>query len=294
MIDLANYMNVTKTHHRTSSGRDTSIFTSIHWSLPFLIILLPLLLSSCASMQPAHLEVFAAASLTESFTEIGATFETANPGMHVRLNLAGSQVLAQQIVQGARADVFASANPQQMAVVIESGRAATDQVLTFATNSLVVALPGGNPAGIQTLADLARPGVRLVLAAEAVPAGRYAAEFLTLAAGDPTLGPDFSAGARRNIVSYEENVRVVLTKVILGEADAGIVYRSDVSGAGDESLGMIPIPEALNPPVVYQIEALPDSVHPEAAHQFLEFVLSDAGAEILRRYGLRPVLAGGG
>jgi molybdate transport system substrate-binding protein len=293
MINLMNYLNVTWTPRRTSSGRQISVLFK-HWSLPFLLILLPLFLSSCASKRPAHLEVFAAASLTEAFTEIGATFETANPGMHVRLNLAGSQVLAQQIVQGARADVFASANPQQMAVVIESGRVTADQVFTFATNSLVVALPGGNPAGIQTLLDLAKPGVRLLLAAEAVPAGRYAAEFLTLAEHDPALGPDFSAAARRNIVSYEENVRVVLTKVILGEADAGIVYRSDVSGAGDESLGMIPIPEALNPPVAYQIADLSDTNQPGVARQFLEFVLSDAGSEILRRYGLTPTRAGGG
>lgn len=231
------------------------------------------------------LTVFAAASLTEAFTELGTHFEAAHPGMTVTFNFAGSQQLAQQLGQGAPGDVFASANAQQMALVVENGRIAPDAPVTFARNRLVVIFPTDNPADLQALPDLAWPGVRLVLAEAAVPVGRYTLDFLDKAAADATLGPAFHDGVLANVVSYEQNVRTVFTKVALGEADAGIVYSSDVVGTGSEAVAQIAIPDELNVSATYPIAPLADAQRPFLAQQFIDFVLSDEGQAILASYG---------
>ena len=175
--------------------------------------------------------VFAAASLTEPFGEIGKSFEAAHPGVTVVYNFAGSQQLAQQINAGAPADVFASANKKQMGATIDAGSVISGTQQIFARNRLVVIYPKDNPAGLKDLNDLANPGLKLVLAAKEVPVGQYTLDFLDKAAADPALGTTFKDAVLKNVVSYEDNVKNVLTKVALGEADAGIVYLSDISGA---------------------------------------------------------------
>ena len=159
-------------------------------------------------------------------------FEADHPGVTAVFNFAGSQQLAQQINEGAPADVFASANKKQMDVVIEAGGIVSGTQQTFAKNRLVVIFPKDNPAGLAELKDLANPDSKLVLAAKEVPVGQYSLDFLDKAVADTAFGATFKDDVLKNVVSYEDNVKAVLTKVALGEADAGIVYLSDISGAG--------------------------------------------------------------
>ena len=232
---------------------------------------------------------FAAASLTESFTDIGAAFQQSRAGSQILFNFAGSQQLAHQISGGAPGHVFASANLVQMQEAIASNRVDATAPQPFAGNRLVVIIPADNPAQITTLQDLARPGVRLVLAAEQVPAGRYALDFLDSAATIAQFGPEYRSRVLANVASYELNVRAVLTKVALGEADAGIVYDSDVSGAQSSELGHIEIPDALNTIARYYIAPILDGDDETLARDFIDYVLSEEGQAILRRHGFKPL-----
>jgi molybdate transport system substrate-binding protein len=235
------------------------------------------------------LTVFAAASLVEPFRELGDHFTDEHPGVQVVFSFAGSQQLAGQLYQGAPADVYASANPRQMEVVISAGRVSPADVRTFAHNRLVLVYPANNPAGVLSLEDLAKPGLRLVLAAPEVPAGQYAQSFLQKASLEGALGTSYGSQVRANVVSYEENVRAVLTKVRLGEADAGIVYASDVVGEGSESLGVLTLPESLDVLGSYMIAPLISPSDRSSAERFIDLVLSPAGQAVLARWGLIPV-----
>ena len=238
-----------------------------------------------ADSDEGALTVFAAASLSDVFEAMGREFEAAHPGVRVVFSFAGSQQLAQQLAQGAPGDVFASADERQMGAVVESGRIEAGAAQTFARNRLAAVVAPGNPAGVEALADLARPGVRIALADAAVPAGRYALAFLDRAAEDDALGTAFREGVLANVVSYEQNVRTVLTKVALGEADAGIVYVSDAAAADVE---VVTIPEGLNPVARYPIAPLRDAERPALAGAFVDYVLSEEGQGILAAYGFLP------
>ncbi|HEY3289367.1 MAG TPA: molybdate ABC transporter substrate-binding protein [Anaerolineae bacterium] len=255
------------------------------------LVVLGLVLAACnpttAATRPAAstLKVFAAASLQDAFTEIGQTFEANNPGISVRFNYAGSQQLAQQISQGAPADVFASANALQMKAAVASGRIVSDTDRVFARNRLVVIVPGDNRAGLHTLQDLAKPALKIALAAKEVPAGQYALDFLTKTQSDASFSPGYRDAVLKNVVSYEENVRSVLSKVMLGEVDAGIVYTTDAAGSPAGKIGQIEIPDALNSVAAYPIAVLKDSTNATAARAFVDFVLSDKGQQLLAKYG---------
>jgi len=236
----------------------------------------------------ATLTVFAAASLTEAFTELGKQFEADYPGATVVFNLAGSQALSAQLGEGAPADVFASANTKEMANAITAKRVADGSQQTFVRNKLVVIYPTDNPAGLATLQDLAKPGLKLVLAAAEVPVGRYSVEFLDKAVQDAALGAAFKDGVLKNVVSYEDNVKSVLTKVVLGEADAGIVYLTDISLDNAAKVGRIEIPDALNAVATYPIAVVSDTAQPELARAFVDMVLSDQGQATLAKYGFLP------
>jgi len=240
---------------------------------------------------PVGLTVFAAASLTDAFKEAQTKFQAAHPGVTISYNFAGSDTLATQITQGAPADVFASANTTQMNVAVKGGQVAAASVQTFAHNRLVVIYPKANPAHIQALQDLAKPGLKLDLAAQTVPVGQYAVDFLTKASADPAFGPDFKAKTLKNVVSYETDVKSVLAKVGLGEADAGIVYTTDAATrAGD--VGTIVIPDALNSIAVYPIAPVASSAHADVARQFVDYVASADGQAILAKYGFLPGSSG--
>ena len=250
-----------------------------------------LLLSAACTARPAAprtLTVLAAASLTGPFTELGLQFEAGHPDVKIAFNFAGSQQLAQQLALGAPADVFASASQKYMDAVLTSGRVAGGGDAAFANNRLVVIYPAANPAGLQKLQDLARPGLKLVLAAQGVPAGQYSLDFLDKAAHDPAFGAAYKEDVLKNVVSYEENVKAVLAKVSLAEADAGIVYLSDISQEAANQIGRLDIPHALNVIAAYPIAVISDSQNPDLAQAFVDLVLSPQGQAVLEKYNFIP------
>jgi molybdate transport system substrate-binding protein len=214
--------------------------------------------------------VFAAASLTETFDALAMDFESAHPAVDVVLNYGGSSGLATQITEGAPADVFAAAGESTMKTVTDAGDAADASI--FTTNTLEIAVPPGNPAGITGLADLADPSKTIALCDPAVPCGA-AAQTLMQQAG-LEAAPD----------TLEEDVKAVLTKVELGEADAGLVYVTDVVAAGDKVDGVV-VPEAADVINRYPIAVLSSAPNPDAAQAWVDFILSDDGQQALANAG---------
>ncbi len=228
--------------------------------------------------------IFAAASLTDAFTEVETTLEAANPGLDIVNNFAGSQALVTQLTEGAPADVAAFASNTAMSNAIEAGTV-TAEPQTFVENLLTVVVPADNPAGISSAADLAKPGIKLVLAQEEVPVGGYSRESIcNMAADTATYGDDFVANVAGNVVSEEDNVRAVLSKVALGEADAGIVYTSDVT----DDVVAIAIPETVNEIATYPIAPVAAG-NQDAAAAYISYILSPDGQAILESYGFIPV-----
>ena len=241
------------------------------------LVVVATLLAACgrsaggSSGSSGELKVFAAASLTAAFTKLGGDFTAANGGTRVTFNFAGSQALATQIRQGAPADLFASADTTIMGKV-------KDLVGTpknFASNLLAIVVEKGNPKGVRGLDDLASSDLKVVLAAEEVPAGRYARQILD------------KAGVSVTPVSQEDNVKAVVTKVSLGEADAGIVYVTDVTAGGDQVQG-VDIPRDQNVLATYPIATVKASNNADKAQRFVDLVLSAQGQQVLKRYGFLP------
>lgn len=237
-----------------------------------------------------ELIVFAAASLTDAFEAIAEAYEAEYPDVQILFNFGGSSTLAAQIVQGAPADVFASANPQQMQVVIEAERIA-DEPIIFAQNALVLVVPADNPAEIESVSDLGHAGVALVLAAPDVPIRAYADVVFDRLADDPDFGEGYREAVLANLVSEEPNVRQVMAKIALGEADAGIVYASDVTPDLADAVQVIDIPDEINVVATYPIALMDDTPRPERAQHFVNFVVSQAGQAILNEWGFRSILA---
>jgi len=223
----------------------------------------------------SEITVLAAASLTAAFTKIGADFGRANPDVTVRFSFGPSDGLATQVAEGAPADVFAPASPKYMDQVQSDGPGVTGRA-DFARNELAVIVPSDNPAGIASLADLARPGVKLVLAAVGVPAGDYAREILANAG--------IQKQALANLVSNEEDVKGVVQKVLLGEADAGIVYRTDLTPDIAAKVREIVIPDGVNVFATYPIAVIDGSGHADAAEAFVRYV-TGPGQATLRSFG---------
>lgn len=233
------------------------------------------------------LHVFAAASLAEAFEEIASEFERAHPGTRVRLNLAGSQQLATQIEQGASADVFASADLHWMEYLEERARI-EGRPAVFARNRLVVIVPNTNPARIGRLQDLSRPGVKVVLGAEAVPVGKYSRDVLRNLSRATGFDAGFARRVLANVVSEEENVKSVVGKVQLGEADAGLCYRSDVTRGVSRYVRVLAFPDSVNVLASYPIAVLRDTPRAALAREFVALVVSARGQSVLERRGLIP------
>lgn len=234
---------------------------------------------------PRTLTIFAASSLTDAFAEIGRNFETANPGVTVTLNFAGSQALRTQIEQGAPADVFASASGKEMDALVTGKFVTEGTPKIFLTNKLVVILPSNNPASLEKLEDLIKPGIKLVLAAEEVPVGNYARQALDKMNG--SFGIDFKDKVLANVVSNEDNVKQVVAKVQLGEADAGIVYTSDAIAAPE--LKTIEVISELNVIAKYPVAPLVQSFNADLAKAFTNYVLSPDGQVVLQKWGFSPI-----
>jgi len=235
----------------------------------------------CALLAVAQLTVFAASSLRDAFQDLGRNLEQQHPGTSVSFNFAGSQELRTQVEHGARADVFASADPRTLRALAGAGLALEPQV--FARNEPVIVIPAGNPAGIHSLADLPRAR-RLVVGAPEVPIGEYTVRILE--AASRRYGPAFGAAVESRVASRELNVRQVLAKVALGEADAAIVYRTDAL-ASRGAVEVISIPPELNVVAEYPIAVLRGAPQAGLARAFVELVLSSAGRAVLARHGFQ-------
>lgn len=231
-----------------------------------------------------ELIVFAASSLTDAFTEIGTEFEAANPGITVTFNFASSSDLATQIIEGAPADVFASANEKQMQNV-DTAEGLGSTPIAFLTNRLVVIFPADNPGQIRALNDLGNDNRRLVLAGPDVPIRLYSDEVIAKLDANEGFEPGFAERVYANLVSEEDNVRQVAAKVALGEADAGIVYNSDITPDIADEVGRLDIPDEFNVVAVYPIAVGPFATHPEESEIFIDFVLSETGQSILQKWG---------
>lgn len=241
-----------------------------------------------AAHQPKRqLTVFAAASLSDAFNEISRNLDKSQ-GIDIDFNFAGSQALASQIEQGAAADLFASADMRWMEYLRERSLVSPGDTV-FCHNRLVVVVPKANPARIKSLQDLERAGVKVVLAAQVVPVGEYSRECLHNLSHKPEFGDDFATRVLHNVVSEEENVKSVLSKVQLNEADAGIVYFSDVTPAVARLVKVFEIPADANVLASYPIARLPHANHPAEADVFLAYLLSSEGQAILVKNGLLPV-----
>jgi molybdate transport system substrate-binding protein len=239
--------------------------------------------SGAGGPQTQRLTVGAAASLSHVFPQIGAAFEDERGGVAVQFSFAGTDAIVAQIEQGAPVDVFAGASASYGEGLASKGL--IDTPTPFCTNGLVLVLPPHNPAGISSLQDLSGAGVTLVIGAPTVPIGAYTRRVLE--ALDGIYGPDYSSQVLANVVSNEDNVEGVITKVRLGEADAGFVYVTDAGSAGD-AVKTLELPSGAQATAVYPIAVVRASRIAPTAHEFVEFVTGPRGRQLLRAAGFGP------
>jgi molybdate transport system substrate-binding protein len=235
--------------------------------------------------QGGTLTILAASSLTDAFGELGNTFEEQHQGVEVKQSFGASSDLLAQIQQGAPADVFASAAEEEMDTAKKDGLVSgTPQV--FVKNREVIMVPRDNPANINSLEDMARPDIKLVLAANDVPAADYALEILGKA--DKEYGPDFKKDVLSNVVSREVDVRASVNRVVVGDADATFGYASDYTPDIRDKVKVIPIPPDLNIIATYPIASLKDAKDPELAKEWVDLVTSEEGQKVLEKWNFEP------
>jgi molybdate transport system substrate-binding protein len=255
------------------------------------ILLIAIIFSGCMGEQAqlkshkTELTVFAAASLSGVMTEISRDYESSHPGVQIVSNFDGSQALRTQIEQGAYADVFLSANTKQLNALRDQGLLKNDTIGLFAKNKLIVITPISNPAHITTLKDLSRPNIRLVIGVKDVPVGDYARQILKKMANDTAYGTAYEEAVLNNVMSEETAVTSVVAKVQLDEADAGIVYQTDITPNNRDKFFMIPIPDEYNVIAEYPAGVLQISDNTDEALRFITYLKSGQGRSILIKYG---------
>lgn len=256
----------------------------------FLSVLAALLLVASLGFaeETRELTVFTAASLTGAFGEIGQAYMN-ETNISVAFNFDGSQALRTQIENGAYADIFASANKKQMNAVKADGLMNNSSVIIFTNNKLSLIVPKSNPGKISDLADLAKPGLKIVIGTKDVPVGDYAMQIISKLANDSTYGEGYKEKVLANIISQETNVNYVVTKVALGEADVGFAYISDVTEDLASKIDKVEIPDEYNIIAEYPIGILEDSKYTSESRKFIELVTSSEGKAILEKYGFAPV-----
>ncbi len=242
-----------------------------------------------AAQPTGEITVFAAASLTDAFKEMADRFQQENPSTSLTFNFGGSNTLRAQLDQGASVDVFASADQTQMDMASQNGDLSGDPHV-FAHNLLTIITPTDNPKGVQGVCDLAQPGLAFVTAQQAVPVGGYTIQMLQMASTPDQCGPDFRATVTANTVSQESDVRQLVSKVQLGEADAGVSYLTDVTPQVRDHINEVAIPDNLNIVATYPI-ATANGANAEGGQAFMSYVLSEPGQAILAKWGFLP--AGG-
>ena len=253
-------------------------------------VLLAMLVLSPAGLavETDELTVFAAASLTGAFGEIGQIYEN-ETNMSVAFNFDGSQSLRTQIENGAYADVLALANNKQMNALKKSGLMNNSSIDIFTRNKIALIIPRDNPAGIKKLSDLAKPGLKIVIGTRDVPVGDYALQIIDKLANDSAYGPDYREKVMDNVISQEMTVSYIVTKVALGEADVGFAYVSDVTRDLASRVDKIEIPDEYNVVAEYPIGLLEDCRYPVQARKFIDLVMSDEARAVLEKYGFVPV-----
>jgi len=260
-----------------------------------LLVIAGLLVAGCtttpAAPEETTLTVFTAASLTGAFTDIGKAYEAQNENVKVDFVFDGSQTLRTQIEQGANVDIFVSASTKHMKALQDSGFMDNSTVAPFLGNSLALIVPVDNPAGIASLADLNKTGVKLVIGTKDVPFGDYTRQMLDKMAADPAYGQAYKDAVMANVVSEETAVSSVVPKLALGEADAAIVYKSDVSKDDLTKVTRIDIPAAYNVVATYPLGILAESPSKTEAASFIAFVRGPDGSAILTDYGFDPIPA---
>jgi molybdate transport system substrate-binding protein len=242
-----------------------------------------LLLTLVVPAGATELSVFAASSLTEVLREVARSYEKAHSDTHIRLNFAGSQTLATQIEQGAPADLFISANQMVMERLQNQGLVEPPHPLL--SNQLALAVRRDLRPALTSYQDLARPGLLLVIGNRQVPVGRYTRQLLTALAADPTCGPTLVGQIEGNVVSEENQVKAIVTKLLLGEADAGVVYRSDLVGSAARRLAAIPLPAQHLPKISYPLARVRGSSGKTQA--FINYLFGKPAQRVFARYGLR-------
>ena len=275
------HFSAPSSRRRSTSGRPVAFLAAV------CAVIAALVLAACSSSTTTSapgssssgklsgtVTVFAATSLTDAFNQIGAAFEKANPGVTVKFNYQGSSSLATSINQGAPADVFASAAPTNMKTVTDAGNAVGTPKI-FASNTGEILVESGNPKKITSVKDLANPAIKVVVCAPEVPCGAVAQEIFK------------NAGVTVKPVSEETNVGGVVTKVTLGEADAGIVYVTDAKENASKATG-VPIPASQNATTEYPIVQVKDAPNAKAADAFISYVLGPDGQKVLASFGFMP------
>jgi molybdate transport system substrate-binding protein len=235
--------------------------------------------------QGGTLTVLAASSLIDAFGELANRFEEQNPGVEVRQSFESSSTLLAQIQQGAPADVFASAAEEEMDTAVKDGLVEGEPEI-FVKNREVVMVPKGNPANIRRFRDVAKPGLKLVLAGKDVPAADYALQILGKA--NKEYGADFEKDVLSNVVSRESDVRASVNRVVVGDADATFGYASDYTPDIRDRVKVVPIPPDLNIVATYPIATLDDAKTPELARKWVELVTSEEGQRVLRKWNFEP------
>jgi molybdate transport system substrate-binding protein len=241
--------------------------------------------ASATAEPAAELEVYAAASLKKALERVETAYEAANPGTNLTVSTDSSAALEAKIEQGAPADVFLSADTTNPQKLVDGGFAAGD-IEPFAGNALTIVVPTDNPGRIQTPADLARPGVKIVAAGDKVPITKYATQLVDNLAKESGYPADFGAGYEANVVSQEDNVSGIVTKVELGEGDAGIVYVTDAKGS--DEVATVAVPDSANVPATYGGVVVKSSRDPDAASAFLAWLAGTEGQAVLADLGFLP------
>jgi molybdate transport system substrate-binding protein len=243
--------------------------------------------SSTPTPSPVTLTIFAASSLKTSFNALADQYHTLHPNVTIKPVYDSSATLEQQLANGAPADIFASADTTNMQKASQANLVDSSQI--FAKNRLVVILPASNPGHLSTLKDLANSGVKIDVANQTVPVGKYALQVLNNMGQSPAYGPTYEAAVLKNVVSQEQNDAAIVQKVQLGEVDAGIVYVSDINPANAAQFISITIPDNFNVIAQYPIAVVKTSIHSSDAQAFIQYVLSPAGQGILKQYNFIPM-----
>ncbi|MGD0953919.1 MAG: molybdate ABC transporter substrate-binding protein [Methanotrichaceae archaeon] len=254
------------------------------------IAVLVLATSACYAQESKEITAFTAASLTGAFTEIGQMYKN-ETNISVVFNFDGSQVLRTQIENGAYADIFVSANTKQMNLMKNEGFMNNSSITVFTRTKPVIIVPKDNPAKIQNISDLAKPGLKIVIGTKDVPIGDYTLQILAKLANDSAFGPGFTKKVMANVVSNETNVNYITSKVALGEADAGFAYKSDITKDLASKITKIEIPDKYNVIAEYPMGILKQSKYPAQAQEFINLVKSDKGMAVLEKYGFEPVIS---